>query len=159
MRTYLPIVIVFMVSCGGLRPPTPTVPDSAIKRVEEAPLPPDPSIEPPPDGVPSEEWVEPHEPGTCSGKPGILISEGRAARDARFRIRYRELRTICEVDREVWKAHRDLYETRLGLAVRTIQSLQPGWWDRNKFQLGVVGGMVIGVAASALILTTMNVVY
>ena len=146
-------------ACGGVRPTRPTVPNSVIKRVEQRPLPPDPATEPLPDGVPKVEWVRPLERGECEKAPkpcpavsGLAISEARAFRDAKYRIRYKELRSNYGADRQVWGAHRELYETRLGLADQTIQDLQPRWWDRNKFQIGVVGGVILGIITSVAIL-------
>lgn len=156
-----------VVGCAGPRPYVPTVPESATKRVEKAPLPPDPAEEELPAEVSKGDWVEPLEeadclnsdgtprkgaPRPCPSRSGIAVSEERAFRDAKYRIRYRELRRNYEADREVWGAHRELYEERLKLADQAIQDLQPSWWDRHKFQLGVIGGIVLGVASSVAII-------
>jgi hypothetical protein len=154
--------------CAGPRFQVPTVPDSVIKRVEARELPPDPAVEPIPDNIPSGDWVSPIEKGECldeSGTPedgapnpcpvesGLVISEERAYRSALYRIRYRELRKTYESDRMVWSAHRELYEERLKLAGQAIEDLQPNWWDRNKLPMGVVGGVVLGIATSVAILS------
>ena len=162
LRTPLSLVLVAALiapACGGVQSTRPTVPDTVVKRVEQQPLPPDPADEPLPDGIPPGEWVEPVEAGACAGKAppcpeksGILVSEARAVRDAKYRVRYKELRKNYEADRVVWGAHRELYEERLKLADREIQDLQPNWWDRNKLQIGVVGGVIIGIATSVAIL-------
>jgi hypothetical protein len=88
----------------------------------------------------------------CPTESGIVVSEERAYRDGFYRIEYGLLLQNYDSDRTVWSAHRELYEERLRLADRAIQDLQPGWWERNKFQLGVAGGMVLGIAASVAIL-------
>jgi hypothetical protein len=159
MKTLLPLTVIFMIGCGGFAPYKPTVPDSARKRIEVRPLPPDPATEKLPEGFPKGDWVIPYEAKECREKPeecpqisGILISESRAYFDAMYRVRYKELRKTFEADRSVMGVHRELYESRLELADREIQNLQPGWWDRHKFQIGVVGGIVLGVAASVAIL-------
>lgn len=157
-----------MVACAG--PPrayVPTVPDSVMKRVEGRELPPDPATESLPEGLPAGDWVEPIEKGEClddDGTPdlsaprpcplrsGIAVSEERAYRDGLFRARYRELRENYKADRMVWGAHRELYETRLEAADKVIQNLQPNWWDRNKLQLGLVGGVVLGIATTIAVL-------
>lgn len=153
-------------ACAGYRPYVPTVPEGT-KRVETVPLPPDPAAEPLPEGYAKGDWVEPLEAGSCLDKKGetvaeasapcplrsgIAISEERAYRDALYRTRYKELRTTCEADRQVMGAHRELYEGRLKLADQAIQDLQPGWWDRHKFQIGTVGGIILGAAATIAIL-------
>jgi hypothetical protein len=68
-----------------------------------------------------------------------------------FKIRYRELRTNYVADRKVFAAHRELYETRLELADKAIQKLQPSWWDQHKTELGVLGGFILGAGMTASI--------
>ena len=113
-----------------------------------------------PEGIPKGESIKAIERGECdkAAKPcpvesGLFVSEARAVRDGKYRIQYKELRSNYIADRQVWGSHRELYETRLKLADKEIQNLQPGWWDRNKFQLGVVGGVVLGIATSVAILS------
>jgi hypothetical protein len=159
------LVCALVCACAGYKPYVPTVPEGT-KRVESTPLPPDPAKEPLPDGFAKGEWVEPLEAGSCLDKKGettaeavpcparsgIAVSEERAYRDGLYRVRYKELRTTCEADRQVWGAHRELYEGRLKLADQAIQDLQPKWWDRHKFQIGTIGGIILGVAATVAIL-------
>jgi hypothetical protein len=145
----------------------PTVPNSVIKRVEERELPPDPGEEKIPEEIPKGNWVEPIEKGECldvngtpdpdtvrpcPSKSGIAVSEERAFRDGLYRVRYKQLRKLYVADRDVWSAHRELYEERLKLADKAIHDLQPSWFDRNKMQLGVIGGVVLGIATSVAIL-------
>jgi hypothetical protein len=141
------ILALFLAACGPL-PTPPTVAES--KRVELAPLPPDPAEEKLEGNVPRGDWVEPQEANSCTAgcpaKAGILVSEERAVRDGLYRVRYRELRLTYTADRQVWQAHRELYEKRLQLADQAIQKLQPSWWDRHKVALGVIGGFVLGSA-------------
>ncbi len=139
-------------SCAGARPLPPTVVQE--RRVEERTLPPDPETEKL-EG-PQEEWVEPLESGTCPTRSGIAMSEAKAARLGLFKIRYVELRRLYEADRMIWKAHRELYEERLELADRTIQNLQPRWWDRHKGEVGVIGGFVLGVGVAFASLALAN---
>ena len=159
MKTLLPLSIVLMVGCGGFAPYKPTVPTSVRKRVEMRPLPPDPATEKLPEGFPKGDWILPYEakacaedPKTCPDQSGLLVSEERAYFNALYRTRYGEIRKIFGADRSVWGVHRELYESRLELADREIQNLQPSWWDRHKFQFGVVGGIVLGITASVAIL-------
>ena len=145
-------------ACASYKPYMPTVPEGT-KRVEVTPLPPDPAEEPLPDGFAKGEWVEPLEAGGCLDQPqpcpkrsGIAVSEERAWRDGLFRLRYKELRRAYEADRSVWGAHRELYEERLKLADHAIQDLQPSWWERHDWQIGVMGGIIAGVATTIAIL-------
>lgn len=151
---YLPL-LVLVIGCGSA-PPTiqPTVPIDPSHRPEMRELPPDPGATPiPPEG----DWVEAVEAGNdCqaedgtvfSVQAGILLSEDKASRCMEYRIRYDELRQDYEADRMVWGAHRELYEERLRLAGEEIYSLQPDWWDENKFAIGVAIGVVLGIGVS-----------
>lgn len=149
----------------------PTVPLTPEKRVEMRALPPDPATEVLPPGTPPGEWVEPVEAGSCldkQGKPvsgapspcpaksGIETSEARAARDAMYRIRYPELRKTFEADRAVWAAHRELYETRLEDASKALRAAEPNWFQRNAFQLGTVGGFILGAGMAVAITFAVN---
>ena len=103
-----------------------------------------------PEGIPTspgEEAVDPIEEGEVAPRSGILISEARAARDALFRVRYTELRRTYEADRQVWAAHRELYEEQIRRDREALEKAQPDWWDRND---GTVIGMVAFIAGAAL---------
>jgi len=153
------MLVCFFWGCATTPPPEPTV--TIGKRVEDQPLPPDPASEPLPDGTPKGEWAEPLEKGACvkadgtvskdvvkpcPARSGVSISEEKATRLALFKIRYPELRLNYQADRQVWKAHRELYETRLQLAADRIKELQPGWFQRHKFEIGIAAGFLVGAA-------------
>lgn len=157
MRTVIPLVVVFLIACGGVLPTAPTVPNDIRKRVEMRELPEDPADIVLPEGYVPGDWLVAYSSADCQtegcpDKDGILVSEERAWRDGMYRIKYRELRRFFEADRSVWDIHRELYETRLMLGDQEIQRLQPSWWDNNKFQFGVVGGLALGIATSVGIL-------
>jgi len=133
----------------------PSIPVSNY--VENDSLPADPTTEKidSPDG----EWVAPlnegdcwdekgklvtDAPKPCPPKGGILFSEGKATRFKLFELRYHELRGNYVVDRRVFGAQRALYESRLKDAGELIQKMQPTWFERHSFQLGILGGAVIG---------------
>jgi hypothetical protein len=154
----------FACSSAPVLPP-PLIPE--IQRPEKQALPPDPETEALPSETPKEKWVKPLEAGSCldeNGKPradapkpcppksGILSSEARAAQDGKYRLRYRELRTIKEQDNRIFDVQRNFYEIDAAKMQRQIQLLQPGWLDRNGLALGVVGGFVIGISLSTLFL-------
>jgi hypothetical protein len=138
------------------------------RRPEIAELPTDPEIEAIPEGYDTtlgEELAEPLEAGQCvdgtgvvrsegpcPGWSGIAISEARAARNAMYRIRYRELRRGYQADRQVWAAHRELYEAQVLRDREEIENLQPTWWDRNGFIIGIAGGFILGAATAILVM-------
>ena len=158
-------------ACAGPRIVQPTVPESVINRVETRELPTDPAKATVPEEFERGDWVVPINKGDCldeDGTPeteatkpcpffnGIAVAEERAYRDGLYRIGYKELRSLYELDRKVWAAHRELYEERLKLADKAIQDLQPSWFDRNKLQLGVIGGVLVGVATTVAVLAVTN---
>jgi hypothetical protein len=61
-----------------------------------------------------------------------------------FRIRYPELRRMFESDRQLWAAHRELYEERLQTSAEELKKAQPGWWQQHGPALGMVGGFIVG---------------
>jgi hypothetical protein len=134
----------------------PTVPVGE-KRVEAIPLPPDPATEDMGTFCKSSGLPEsPPCPDAAALNDQRVFGEGRVYRDGLYRIRYRELRSNYEADRKVWVAHRELYETRLGLADKAIRDLQPNWWERNAFTLGVFGGTTLGIVMSVAIFAVAN---
>lgn len=156
----LKLVLVLVMATGCATAPVVSPPlISAEKAVETKPLPPDPAVETLPAGTPAGEWVEALEAGSCldragkavSGAPspcparsGIALSEARAARDALLHIRYPELRRMYESDRQLWAAHRELYEERLRTSAEELRKAQPGWWQQHGPALGMVGGFIVG---------------
>lgn len=137
-------------SCTTVQTPPPLVP--VARQVEQEPLPPDPREEPLPVGTPPGDWILPQEQGVSAPRAGLLVSEARASRDALFRIRYPELRTIFAGDRRVWTVHRELYETQLRSMQTALERAQPSWFERNSLAIGLsvgilVGGLVAGVVA------------
>jgi hypothetical protein len=161
----LTLVLALVAGCAT----TPVVPAPLINArqvVEAKPLPPDPALEALPAGTPLGDWVEALEAASCldkAGKPvsgapspcpsrsGIAISEERATRDALRRIRYPELRSMYEADRQLWAAHRELYEERIRTAQEELKKAQPNWWQQHGPALGMVGGFVVGAAATIAI--------
>lgn len=157
MRTVF--AITFLVGCATAAPLVPTIP--VERQVELEPLPPDPEEEALPSGTPPAEWVEPLEVNSCfdsttgkavnkpcPAKSGVAMSEAKAVKLAGYKIRYRELRQNYVSDRKVFAAQRELYETRLRLADKAIQDLQPSWLDRHKAEIGIVGGFILGAGAT-----------
>lgn len=142
MRAALLLLVVAACTPKFVTPPT--VPPGEA-RVEQQPLPPDAMIEGLPEGIPEDDRIEALEAQNRAPFAGVLLGEGAAARYAILKSRYPELRVRYEQDRKVWAAHRELYEVRLQLADKAIHDLQPSWWDRNAFSLGLLGGVTLGV--------------
>jgi hypothetical protein len=161
------LVLVLVVATGCAT--VPVVPEPLINTrhvVETKPLPPDPALEALPDGTPAGDWVEPLEaascldkagkalpdaPSPCPSRSGIASSEARAVRDAMYRNRYSELRRLYEADRQLWGAHRELYEERVRTGAEELKKAQPNWWQQHGPALGVVGGFVVGAASTIAI--------
>jgi hypothetical protein len=159
------LVMILLAGCSTPQMYRPSYPP--LNPVEAAPLPPDPTDAEPPAELEKGDWIEAIERGQCADisgrvpegatkpcplKSGILSSEARAWRDGQFRLRYKELRLNYEADRKVWSAHREFYDAQSKADLKALQDAQPNWWDRNKFTLGVTGGIILGVAASVAIL-------
>jgi hypothetical protein len=154
-KNFCAAALVLLAGCATLQPVPLTVPES--KHVEDEPLPTDPATEKvaSPDG----DWVVPlneedcitkdgklvsDAPKPCPGKGGLLFSEEKAARLKLYQIGYIQLRGNYIADRRVWLVHRELYESRLKDAGEALQRAQPSWFEKHSFQLGVLGGAVIG---------------
>lgn len=157
MKGLAAALMVLAVGCGASTATTVRPLVAENRQPEARELPPDPVEEALPEGIPTdppETAVEALEAGSCPpdavqpcpAQSGILVSEARAARDALFRIRYRELRRTYEADRQVWAAHRELYETQVRLDREEIQRLQPGFWEEHDAEILGVVGFVIGAA-------------
>lgn len=146
---HVALIVALAVTGCSLKYVTPATVPPGEARVEDRPLPPDPETEVLPEGIPNDQRVEPMEKGDKATFDGLLIGEGKAAKFERYNSRYKELRVDYLADRKVWAAHRELYETRLIQADKAIHELQPSWWDRNAASLGVIGGLVLGVAMTA----------
>ncbi len=101
-----------------------------------------------PPGLPSEEWVKPIEKGDPAPEAGIVVSEAHAWRDAQFRLAYKSLRDIDRADRSVWPVHRQFYEERVATSKKELERLQPTWWDRNVWAIGLAVGFLAGAAAT-----------
>jgi hypothetical protein len=95
-------------------------------------------------------------PEPCPGVGGVLLTDHLAARFQLYRLSNSELRKIVQADFLEWKAQRALYEKRLEDADKAIYNLQPGWWDRNAFSVGTLGGMVLGVGMAVSMFSLLN---
>ena len=150
--------------CAGIKPAEPYVPKDDWEETKT--LPPHPEDIKLYPKTKKGDWIEPSIVGSCIGangdirpelgfpcppKSGLLVSEERVARDILYRSEYKRLRTFYEADRLVWRAHRALYEERLKLAQERINELRPNWWERNAFQIGIGGGLVLGVSLVAIL--------
>lgn len=172
MRKLLLILMFVVFGCGATTSSEHRPIVAEDRRPEARDLPPDAVIEPLPAGVPtepSENYVMPFESGFCiSGDgtdraegpcpliSGIVVSEARAMRDATYRIRYPELRQLYQSDRQVWTAHRELYESQIVADREEIERLRPTWWERNDMAIGIAIGLVTGAAITVAITYAVN---
>ena len=157
MTRALSMLLVFLLSgCATLAPVPLTIPET--KWVEAEPLPPDPATEK--IAAKDGDWIVPMDeeqcigkdgkivsdaPKPCPGKGGLLASEERITRLKLYEMDSKALRLNYMADRRVWAAQRALYEARLKDAGEALQKAQPDWFERHSFQLGVLGGAIIGV--------------
>ena len=164
------LLMVWLVGCATAAQPQYLV--HTDHQPETRALPADPATEPLPSGAPANsDFVEPSEPGSCldaqghiaadaprpcPNRAGIVVGETRAVRDGLFRLRYRELRVLYEADRQVWTAHRTLYEGQLQRADQHIQSLRPTWWQNNALGLGIGCGFLVGAVSVIAVLAVTN---
>ena len=151
MRQVLSILMVFAIGCGSTAPVVVQysgVPER--QHVEKKELPEPPDAKP----IPAEEdWVKPLPAGKAYDKDGVLISPAKAARAKQWQLGYKSLRDLYEIDRQIWEQQRIVYDERLGQANKEIERLSPSWWSDNKGTVGLVTGIVLGVA------TTIGIVY
>lgn len=82
--------------------------------------------------------------------PGVFLSTEMAIRAARLRVAYDELRGLYQVDLRTMDRERDVYESHLRLASAEITRLrgvaQRSWFEQNAGLLGLLGGVIVGVA-------------
>ena len=87
-------------------------------------------------------------------RPGICMSMEKAERAARYVIRYEELRELYIVDLKTWGREREIYERHLELGQQEIDAwkkeAERSWFERNAGPIGLVTGLILGVAASAI---------
>ena len=95
-------------------------------------------------------------PGPCPEESGLFVSEARANRDAIYRIRYREMRDTCRADRQVWSAHRELYEAQVAADRGEIARLQPTFWELHDGEILATVGVIVGAALTVAITFAVN---
>ena len=77
-------------------------------------------------------------------------------RDATYRIRYQELRRTSEANRQVWAAHRELYEAQVAADREEIARLQPSWWETHDGEIMAAVGVVVGAIVTVAITFAVN---
>jgi hypothetical protein len=85
---------------------------------------------------------------------GIIFIEKRALEAGRLRIAYDELYKIAEINRRFVNVVIKVSDDALRKAdakVRRLRALRNSWWSRNKLSIGLVGGFVIGIGVTGLI--------
>ena len=103
--------------------------------------------------------VEGDEPGQVAG-PGVMLSQEMAVAAGRLRVAYDEMRGLYLVDLRTMDRERAIYERQLQLADEEIQRqstrAERSWLEQNGGVLGLVGGILIGVAVSVGIVAAMD---
>jgi hypothetical protein len=146
--------LAFSTACAGNRVVKPDPVFSGDRVVEARELPPPPELAKNFSGFSGEETqIEGISKGDPAPFDGIVSSEKRAALDGQYRISYKELRSLYTADRKEWTVQRMLYEQQIVAATVKIQELQPSWFDQHKIEIGFLGGFVLGVTGTILIVT------
>jgi hypothetical protein len=109
-------------------------------------------------------YQKPTETGTVQGVSkgdvvpfdGILLSEDKAMSAANLRISYDELYRLAESDRKYLMTVVEIQEKTLQLGDQRIRRLEGelseirnSWWNNNKMEVGIVVGVVLGIAVTA----------
>lgn len=82
---------------------------------------------------------------------GVLLSEPKALRCADYKIAYKELRGLYEIDLELWAAKEKVYTQNLERADKEIVKLDKklnGSWNRYKFAIGLAIGFGLATILS-----------
>lgn len=107
--------------------------------------------------IPKEQdWSRALPASKCTDVNGVLLSPEKAARAKGWQDGYNNLRSLYEIDREVWQQHRIVYEERTAQANAEIRRLSPSWFDENKGTLAWVGGFLMGAATSVAIVYALD---
>lgn len=103
---------------------------------------------------PSADWAIPVAEGEVvpAGRSGILLSQEKATRAARYLIGYNELRALYEVDLRTWGRERQVYERYVQLAQdeadRQAKLAERSWWERHSPEIALGLGVVVGAAVT-----------
>lgn len=82
---------------------------------------------------------------------GVLLSEQKALRCADYKIAYKELRLLYEIDLEAWAEKEKVYQKQLERADKEIVKLDRklnSTWSRYKFGIGMGLGFLLAVVMS-----------
>ena len=156
MKTLTALILVaFLSGCAATPPPIVTIDLDRRPEVDDLPADVSKMKLQLGEGVPTKEEVFLQDDGCHEGE-GLCVSEAWAVRSGLYRIHYRELRVACQEDKNVWKTHRELYETKINLANDTIRDMAPTWWDHHKLELGLLGGFLLGVGTTVALTYAVN---
>lgn len=155
------LIATSLVLVMGCAASTPVIQYAGIKEkqhVENKTLPDRPDKDKIPKG---EDWVVPLPAAKCTLKSdetkvvetdgGILFSPAKAVRAALWKSGYEGLRTLFDIDRQVWREHRIIYDERMGQANAELKRRSPSWWDENKGTVAWASGFLMGAAATIAI--------
>ncbi len=142
----------FAFGCATVQTPAPLplIPETQAQRPETQPLPPDPATVAIDPKFGTADFIEPLAPGGCAGpkQGGILMSEAHAARLGLYQSGYKLLLADDVGARQVWAAERTLYETNYQIDQAALKKAEPTWIQKHAFELGIVSGLVLGIAIS-----------
>lgn len=107
-------------------------------------------------------WVVPIEVGEVvpEGRAGILMSQEKAMRAARYLVAYDELRQLYEVDLNTWGREREIYERHLiaseAETARAWKAADRSWWEENAPHIAMIGGFVVGAVLTVSIVAAVH---
>jgi hypothetical protein len=150
------ILAVLSIGCGAATPVVQygSIPES--QHVEARELPESPAADP---IARENDWVVALPASVCTDAKGverktlngIILSPQKAARAKRWQDSYKNLRSLYDIDRQIWGQHRIIDEERMKQANKEIKRLSPSWWDENKGTFGWGTGFIAGAAATIAI--------
>lgn len=158
MRLVLPMLLAMAVACSTTKAASPekrTLPSPLVA----AKLPERPDAEVIPSAA---SWVISAEEGEIvpEGRSGILMSQEKAMRAARYVVSYDELRRLYEVDLNTWGREREIYERYLiaseAETKRAWTAAERSWWERNAPHIALIGGFVVGAVLTASIVAAVQ---
>jgi hypothetical protein len=152
----LVILAVLSVGCGAATPVVQYKGIPEAQYVEQKKLPDSPASEP---IAKKDNWVKSLPASVCTDEKGverktdhgIVMSAQKAARAKRWQDAYNNIRSLYELDRQIFGQHRIIYDERTKQANEEIVRLSPSWWDENKGTFGWGAGFVAGAAATIAI--------
>jgi hypothetical protein len=120
-----------------------------LPNVVDSPLPDSPDKVAIPD---AQNYAIPLVKGMQSPQDGILISPELAKRVKLWQLDDQEIRALYQLDKNIWKAEKVIFDERLAQSNQTIQTLMPNsWWYNHKDSFIFIGGIIVGTVTTSMV--------